>query len=154
MRRVGVNRLAGKRRGVSCRDAAGVDLYPVGGYSRDMRRATLPRRHESRQVVAGNVRAALARAQISVNSLPGRVGASQSYWSRRTTGEHPFSTDDLDLLADLLGMDPREFLAAPPRYTGPSAFGPRARSSTDRASDYGSVVRYFSTRPRHLRAAA
>ena len=96
-----------------------------------------------RHLVAGNVRAALARAEIRVNNLPKLVGASQPYWQRRTTGELPFSTDDLSILADLLGVDPREFWAPVPRYTGPAS---GARSSTDRASDYGSVVREMPSR--------
>lgn len=121
-----------------------MDSYPLGGYPVPMRTATLPHRIDDRNLVAGNVRAALARAEIKVNRLPRLVGASQPYWQRRTSGELPFSTDDLSALADLLGVDPREFWTPAPRYTGPRT---GARSSMDRASDYGSVVREMGSRP-------
>ena len=109
---------------------------------------------DDRHLVAGNVRAALARAGIRANHLPRLVGGSQSFWSRRLVGEQAFDVDELSALADLLGMDLREFFAPAPRYTGPHV---SARSSMDRASDYGSEVRVLSLRSgtrRHPRALA
>lgn len=69
----------------------------------------MPDRSTARSRVAAEVRAALARAQVSGNQLAGMLGQSQAYWSRRTTGKVPFDVDDLTAVADLLGVDVRSF---------------------------------------------
>lgn len=50
---------------------------------------------------AGEVRAALARRQITQTRLAQETGRSQAYWSRRLSGERPLSVADLALISDL-----------------------------------------------------
>lgn len=59
--------------------------------------------------VAANVRAEMARRGVSANRLPGLVGESQSYWARRMTGRTPFDVNDLIALAQLLEVHPGVF---------------------------------------------
>lgn len=58
-----------------------------------------------RQAVAEEVRALLARRRISGVGLAARIGRSQAYVSRRLTGETAFDLDDLDRIAEVLGVD-------------------------------------------------
>lgn len=75
----------------------------------------MPDRSTLRSKIAAEVRAELARARISGNRLPGLVGKSQSYWSRRLTGEYAMDVDDLAALAELLGVPVTRFFAEPDR---------------------------------------
>jgi len=59
----------------------------------------------SAQSVAGEVRAALARSQITQTSLAAATGRSQAYWSRRLSGGLPMSVDDLAAVAAIAGID-------------------------------------------------
>jgi transcriptional regulator with XRE-family HTH domain len=69
----------------------------------------LPDRSTVRGQVAAEVRAELGRNRISVNRLPRALGKSQSYWSRRVTGEQPMDVDDLAALASLMDVPVSKF---------------------------------------------
>ena len=61
--------------------------------------------------VAAEVRAAMARASKRQNVVALATGRSQSYISRRLTGEQPFDIDDLDRVAALLDVPITDFFA-------------------------------------------
>lgn len=54
--------------------------------------------------VAAEVRAALARRQITQTTLAEVTGRSQAYWSRRLSGRQPMSVADLTTVADLAAV--------------------------------------------------
>jgi transcriptional regulator with XRE-family HTH domain len=64
------------------------------------------------QLVAGEVRATLARRQISGKQLAAHLGVSQFAVSRRLRGETAFSIDELSATADYLGVPVSAFLDA------------------------------------------
>lgn len=51
--------------------------------------------------VAAEVRAALARRQITQTTLAEATGRSQAYWSRRLSGRTPMTVADLSDIADI-----------------------------------------------------
>lgn len=57
-----------------------------------------------RQQVAEEIRALLARRRISASELARRLGVNQPYISRRLTGETAADVDDLQRIADALGV--------------------------------------------------
>lgn len=59
--------------------------------------------------VAGEVRAHLARKQLSGVRAAAALGWSQTYMSRRLSGKAPFTVDDLDALAQLLSVSATDF---------------------------------------------
>jgi len=61
---------------------------------------------------AGEVRAALARANITQTEVAERTGRSQAYWSRRLTGETPLDVSDLDLIAAITGVPVASLVSA------------------------------------------
>lgn len=63
--------------------------------------------------VAAEVRAWLARRQLSANQAAPMLGWSQTYLSRRLTGAREFSVQDLIALGALLGVDPAVFFSGP-----------------------------------------
>jgi transcriptional regulator with XRE-family HTH domain len=54
--------------------------------------------------VAEEIRVLLARRKMSANQLAQVTGIKQSSLSRRMTGETAFDMDDLELIADALGV--------------------------------------------------
>ena len=52
-----------------------------------------------RVTIAEEIRALVGRRQISATRLGQEIGRTQSYMSRRMTGEVPFDVDDLDAIA-------------------------------------------------------
>lgn len=54
--------------------------------------------------MAEEIRALMARRRISGVALASRINRSQSYVSRRLTGEVPFDVDDLEAIAVVLGV--------------------------------------------------
>jgi transcriptional regulator with XRE-family HTH domain len=74
-----------------------------------MRATTRPDRSTVRSLIAGEVRAELARQQISGVELARRLGGTQSYWQRRISGAHPLDVEDLAALADLLQVPVSKF---------------------------------------------
>ena len=59
--------------------------------------------------VARNVSAALGEAGIGQRDLEVRTGIPLRTLSRRLTGNSPFNTDELALIADTLGVNVSEF---------------------------------------------
>jgi transcriptional regulator with XRE-family HTH domain len=55
--------------------------------------------------LARNVSAALSAAGIAQRDAAARTGIPLSTLSRRLTGNSPFNTDELALIADLLGVN-------------------------------------------------
>lgn len=53
----------------------------------------------AKQLVAEEIRALKARRNDTQEALAAHLGRSQSYVSRRLTGEYPFDLDDLELIA-------------------------------------------------------
>ena len=73
----------------------------------------LPMSETYTQTVAGNVRAAMARAgRGTASELAGVLGLSQPTARRRWSGEHPYSVDEIDMIARELG-EPVASLALP-----------------------------------------
>jgi len=62
--------------------------------------------------VAAEVRAALARRQITQTTLAEVTGRSQAYWSRRLSGRQPMSVDDLSTVAEIAAVPLASFLDA------------------------------------------
>jgi transcriptional regulator with XRE-family HTH domain len=55
-----------------------------------------------RELVAGELRATLARKRISAAELARRLGWSQSYMARRIDGRNALDMDDLEGIAEIL----------------------------------------------------
>lgn len=55
--------------------------------------------------VAAEIRAELARANITYADFAPRVGLTASSFSRRMTGEIPWNTDELEIVAKELGIE-------------------------------------------------
>lgn len=67
------------------------------------------------QRVATEVRAEVARQNVTQYDLADVLGMAQPSVSRRLAGKHPFDTDELDKLAAFFGVPVDRFLAAPVR---------------------------------------
>lgn len=65
-----------------------------------------------RGAVSEAIRVELARRRMSQRALAEATGLSQSYIGRRLTGEMPFTTDDLALVAAALGVSVLSLLPA------------------------------------------
>lgn len=66
-----------------------------------------------RELVAEEIRALLARRRMNGVQLALRIGRSQSYVSRRLTGETAFDTDDLERIAEVLGVNIIDLMPRP-----------------------------------------
>jgi transcriptional regulator with XRE-family HTH domain len=64
-----------------------------------------PARGRLREHVAEEIRVLLARKRMSGIELGRRIGMKQSTISRRLTGETAFDMDDIEAIADALGVD-------------------------------------------------
>lgn len=62
------------------------------------------------EIVAAEVRAHMARARINQTQLAGALGLTQSSVSKRLRGVVAFNTDELQTVANLLGVHPAELL--------------------------------------------
>lgn len=60
--------------------------------------------------VAGAVRAEMARAQMTQRELAAVIGVQQPNVSLRLQGKHPFSTVELDKIAEALGLPVERFV--------------------------------------------
>lgn len=67
-----------------------------------------------REQVAAELRAHLARQRISGRTLAKLLGENQTWVSRRLSGHVPLDTDDLQRIANVLGLTPMELLAGIP----------------------------------------
>lgn len=68
--------------------------------------------------MAEEIRALLARRRIAGVALAARIHRSQSYVSRRLTGDIPFDVDDLEAIARVLGVTVADLLPSADRRTG------------------------------------
>ncbi len=60
---------------------------------------------------AGALRAEMARKRVSQAALAKQVGCSQQRISRRLSGKHPITVDDLEKFAEALGITVADVLA-------------------------------------------
>lgn len=65
----------------------------------------------TRDAVAAEVRAALARANVTQSALAAQIRLSPAGLSERLSGARAFTTDDLAEIAAVLGIDPFTFFA-------------------------------------------
>ena len=65
-----------------------------------------------RELVAGELRATLARKRISAAELARRLGWSQTYMARRVDGRAAIDMDDLEAIANVLQMPVTALLPA------------------------------------------
>lgn len=63
-----------------------------------------PAKTQLRHGVAEEVRVLLARRRLSAAKLAQQLGWSQPYMARRMAGTQPFDVDDLEAIADALGV--------------------------------------------------
>lgn len=61
--------------------------------------------------LAEDIRALMARKRLSQGDIAGAIGRSQSYVSRRLSGEGSFDVSDLGGIAKLLGENPGTILS-------------------------------------------
>lgn len=54
--------------------------------------------------VAGEVRAAIARANLTQSAVSAKTGISGASLSRKLSGKHAFDVDELARIADALGL--------------------------------------------------
>ena len=66
-------------------------------------------------LVSEEVRAEMARQRIGQHKLAAACGWTQAYLSRRLTGRNAFSTDDLEKLAEALGVPLRQITGSATR---------------------------------------
>ena len=59
----------------------------------------------SREALAGEARAALGRASLSVRQLAANTGRSHAFWSSRLSGAKAMTIDDLAEIADQTGVE-------------------------------------------------
>jgi transcriptional regulator with XRE-family HTH domain len=71
-----------------------------------------------REHVAEEIRVLLARKRISAAELARRTGIKQSTMSRRMTGETAFDMDDLEVIAEVLGVEVGELMPRSIRADG------------------------------------
>lgn len=92
-----------------------------------------------RELAAEEIRVHLARRRMSASELARRTGMKQSTLARRMTGATAFDLDDLERIADVLGVQVADLLprrdTANTLWNQPSAKRPRsAGKSTVRAT--------------------
>jgi transcriptional regulator with XRE-family HTH domain len=59
-----------------------------------------------REAVGKEIKVLLIRHDMSAVALAARIGRSQSYLSRRLTGEVALDLDDLEAISDVFGVPP------------------------------------------------
>lgn len=79
--------------------------------------AKLPSTETTVGYVAGEIRAHAARKGLSGRQLAFQLGKSQPWMSRRLTGEVALDVAELDIIATVLGVSPRDLF--PKQETGP-----------------------------------
>ncbi|MBK9181437.1 MAG: helix-turn-helix transcriptional regulator [Acidimicrobiales bacterium] len=80
-----------------------------------------------RELVAAEVRATMARQQVTQVMLSHDMDRSQAFLSRRLTGEVAFDLDDLELIAGLLGVPVADLF--PPALFRSSSFSHDRRTA-------------------------
>lgn len=71
----------------------------------------------SRQIIAGEVRAAMGRAGLNQSELADQIAMSRAALSERLSCKRPFNTDHLYEIAAVLGVDPLSLMRAPLQET-------------------------------------
>lgn len=74
----------------------------------------------TRPSVAAEVRAAMARADLTQTELAAKLSISRAALSDRMIGKRPFTIDDLHEIGAALGVDPMIFLLPPGRQAAAS----------------------------------
>lgn len=91
--------------------------------------AKLPSTETTVGYVAGEIRAHAARKGLSGRQLAFQLGKSQPWISRRLTGEIPFDVEELDMVAAILEVAPRDLF--PASSTDPNNIGGMALSDSE-----------------------
>lgn len=78
-----------------------------------------------REGVAEEVRALLARKRLAGAKLALAIGKSEMYVSRRLRGETAFDLDDLERIADVLGVAVADLLPQSARVSGQPVITPK-----------------------------
>jgi transcriptional regulator with XRE-family HTH domain len=66
----------------------------------------------SRETIAEEIRALMARRQVSQTELAQAVGVSQATFSERIRGRKPFNLDQLDAIAEHLNVSVESIVTA------------------------------------------
>lgn len=82
-----------------------------------------------RERTAEEIRALLARRRISAAELARRTGLKQSTLARRMTGETAFDVDDLELIAEVLGVSVADLLPGYAREAGQPVITPKPKQA-------------------------
>jgi transcriptional regulator with XRE-family HTH domain len=101
----------------------------------DERTATLS------EQVAEEVRALLARRRMSGRQLASQLGVSPSWVSYRLTGAQPIDVNDMQRIADALGVAVIQLLPASARRTGASQGAGRTSGTADLNDSSGQLIR-------------
>lgn len=88
-----------------------LDLTHWASNTRAMSEDVAARVTPMRVVIAEEIRVLLARRRMSASELARQMGTTQPYISRRLTGEIAFDVDDLEKIAGVLHVQPRDLLA-------------------------------------------
>ena len=64
----------------------------------------------NQRITAAAVRSNLARTPITITHAAWALGISRSTLSRKVNGHTPFKTDEIRILADIMGIHPIELL--------------------------------------------
>lgn len=103
----------------------------------------MPPRGRLREHAAEEIRVILARRRMSAAELARRTGIKQSTMSRRMTGETAFDLDDLEAIAEVLGIAVGDLL---PQSAGVNlSLTPVVRPV--RATSTGTPLRRTASRP-------
>jgi DNA-binding Xre family transcriptional regulator len=104
-----------------------------------------------RATIAEEIRALLARRRINGVALAVQIGRSQSYVSRRLTGETAFDVDDLERIAKVLGVTVSQLLPDDQQGRGtggyPFAAGQGHLRKIGHTDTHGEPTRQVPTRP-------
>jgi transcriptional regulator with XRE-family HTH domain len=93
------------------------------------------------QSVAAKLRGCLAEKRLTKHDLAQRLGRTDFWIGRRANGQTAISVGELIEIADALGEPLTRFLPEDtPHSVVATLWDVRTRSSTDRASDYGSQI--------------
>ena len=64
----------------------------------------------NQRITAAAVRSNLARTYTTITEAATELGISRSTLSRKVNGHTPFKTDEIRILADIMGIHPIELL--------------------------------------------
>ena len=74
----------------------------------------------NQRITAAAVRSNLARTYTTITEAATELGISRSTLSRKVNGHTPFKTDEIRILADIMGIHPIELLG-PDQELAPTA---------------------------------